>query len=156
MKKLRRFWTWEGFAIEQLLNIVGEDNVYFWGTHGGAELDLLLLRNGKRVGFEFKYQDAPRMTPSMRSALEDLKLDLLWVVYPGEKAYPMAENVRCVGVSEMINIVSDCEGSARRCMFVRRMSRTTGDTPTYEAYPNLQPTGRRCRCGSTCSESRSS
>jgi hypothetical protein len=75
--------SWEGFALEQVLNWAGERNAYFWATHGGAELDLLVMRNGERWGFEFKCQDAPKMTRSMHIALEDLKLERLWVIHPG-------------------------------------------------------------------------
>ena len=71
--------SWEGFCIEQILSVTGSSNAYFWGTHAGAELDLLLLRNGKRIGVEIKYSDAPSTTRSMRSAMEDLKLDHLFM-----------------------------------------------------------------------------
>ena len=89
--------SWEGFAIEQALALEGTRNAYFWGTHGGAELDLFLfLKGGKRVGLEMKYGDAPGMTKSMHSALEDLRLDRLWVVYPGDRRYPLEKNVEVI------------------------------------------------------------
>ncbi len=66
---------------------------FYWSTHGGAELDLMLIRGGQRWGFEFKYSDAPRTTKSMRVALEDLKLQRLCVVYPGEKDYTLDEQI---------------------------------------------------------------
>jgi uncharacterized protein len=72
---------------------VRPDEAYFWGTHNGAELDLLLLKDGKRLGVECKRKDAPRLTPSMKIAMEDLGLDRLIVFYPGERAYPLAERI---------------------------------------------------------------
>jgi len=93
--------SWEGFALEQVLNWAGERNAYFWATHGGAELDLLVMRNGKRWGFEFKCQDAPKMTRSMHIALEDLKLERLWVIHPGPARYPLHERAECLGLREL-------------------------------------------------------
>ena len=72
------------------------DAASFWATHTGAELDLLMLKHGRRVGVEFKHQDAPTLPPSMRIALADLALDALYVVYPGERRYRLAENVQAV------------------------------------------------------------
>jgi predicted AAA+ superfamily ATPase len=88
--------SWEGFALEQVLRLARADEAYFWATHTGAELDLLMLRYGRRVGVEFKYADAPRLTPSMRIASSDLKLDALYVVYPGDRRYPLADNIETV------------------------------------------------------------
>lgn len=94
--------SWEGFAIEQTIRLQGADpqDCYFWGTHGGAELDLLLMHKGKRLGFECKYQDAPKLTKSMRIAIDDLQLDHLTVIYPGTKAYQLAENIDVRGLRE--------------------------------------------------------
>ncbi len=69
--------SWEGFALEQVLNIIGSNQVFFWGTHAGAELDLFFLRHGKRYGVEFKTADAPQMTKSMHVSLDDLNLERL-------------------------------------------------------------------------------
>jgi len=80
--------SWEGFALEQCLTHLGISEAYFWATHGGAELDLLFFKNGKRYGLEFKYTEAPRTSKSMHSALGDLKLEHLWVIHPGEHTYP--------------------------------------------------------------------
>lgn len=88
--------SWEGYAIEEVINVVQPDETYFWATHQGAELDLLLFKNGRRLGVEMKRMDAPRLTPSMRIALEDLKLEQLVVLYPGPKEYALAERVRVV------------------------------------------------------------
>ena len=85
--------SWEGYAIEEVLKAVEPDEAYFWATHGGAELDLLLIIGGRRLGVECKRMDAPRLTPSMRTALDDLALDHLFVVYPGEQHYPLADRV---------------------------------------------------------------
>jgi predicted AAA+ superfamily ATPase len=92
--------SWEGFAIEQIVGLLETRDAYFWSTHGGAELDLLVLAGGRRYGFECKYQDAPAQTRSMRIAAEDLKLDKLWVVYPGSKAYSLD------GVTEVVPLAS--------------------------------------------------
>ena len=85
--------SWEGFAIEQTLLAHGERDAYFYATHRGAELDLLLLRRGRRWGFEFKCADAPRTTKSMHVVIDDLGLEHLWVVYPGEREYPLADAI---------------------------------------------------------------
>ena len=92
--------SWEGYAIEQILNLTDPDEAYFWATHGGAELDLLLFKNGRRYGVECKRMDAPSMTPSMRHALTDLALDRLIVVYPGSKAYPLSDKVTVLPLAE--------------------------------------------------------
>ena len=88
--------SWEGYVIEEIISRVQPDEVYFWATHAGAELDLLLFKDGRRFGVEIKRADAPRLTPSMRTALEDLRLDRLVVVYPGERRYALAERVEVV------------------------------------------------------------
>ena len=85
--------SWEGFAIEEVIRREAPDEVYFWGTHNGAELDLLLVKDGIRTGVEFKRADAPRLTASMKTAMQDLKLEHLTVLYPGKRAYALAENV---------------------------------------------------------------
>jgi len=88
--------SWEGFALEQTLRIADPDDAFFWATHAGAELDLLMLKRGRRLGVEFKRVDAPRLTPSMRIAMRDLKLDALQVVYPGERRYALDERIEAV------------------------------------------------------------
>lgn len=85
--------SWEGFALTQLLHALKPDEAYFWATQQGAELDLLLFRNGKRYGFEIKHQDAPRSTRSMHIARADLGLEQLVVVYPGATAYSLGEGI---------------------------------------------------------------
>jgi predicted AAA+ superfamily ATPase len=93
--------SWEGYAIEEVINVVQPDEAYFWATHQGAQLDLLLFKNGRRLGVEMKRMDAPRLTPSMRIALEDLKLEQLVVLYPGPKEYSLAERVRVVPLAKL-------------------------------------------------------
>lgn len=88
--------SWEGFALEQVLRIAQPDQAYFWATHQGAELDLLLFKGQQRIGVEFKRTEAPRITPSMRIALHDLRLDALYVVYPGVHRHPIGEQAEAV------------------------------------------------------------
>ena len=88
--------SWEGFELEQVLRIARPDEAFFWATHQGAELDLLMLKGSQRVGVEFKRADAPKVTPSMRIALHDLKLDALYVVYPGSQRFSLAEGIEAV------------------------------------------------------------
>jgi len=96
--------SWEGFALEQTLIAHGQRDAYFYGTQRGAELDLLLLRRGRRWGFEFKCTDAPTTTKSMHIALDDLKLEHLWVVYPGTLRYPMTEKINALPLREIHQI----------------------------------------------------
>lgn len=88
--------SWEGFALEQVLRLAQPDEAYFWATHQGAELDLLMLKGARRVGVEFKRADVPKVTRSMRTAIDDLKLDALYVVYPGQQRFTLMEGVEAV------------------------------------------------------------
>ena len=94
--------SWEGFALDQVLRIARPDEAYFWATHAGAELDLLMLKDGRRVGVEFKRSDAPQLTPSMRIAMQDLALDELYVVYPGDRRYSLAQHVTAVPLAALL------------------------------------------------------
>jgi predicted AAA+ superfamily ATPase len=85
--------SFEGWVIEQAIELLRPDAAYFWATHNGAELDLLILESGRRFGIEVKRSDAPTVTPSMRTALEDLRLDHLVVVYPGERTYRLSDKI---------------------------------------------------------------
>jgi predicted AAA+ superfamily ATPase len=96
--------SWEGFALEQVLAFAGEQDAYFWATQRGAELDLLLLRRGKRYGFEFKCADAPGMTRSMHVALEDLGLHALNVLYPGKERYRLQKKVEVLPLAELAKL----------------------------------------------------
>ncbi|HEY5474918.1 MAG TPA: ATP-binding protein [Candidatus Limnocylindrales bacterium] len=93
--------SWEGFVIEQVLVAEPHDEAFFWATHQGAEIDLILSRGGRLLGVECKRTDAPRVTPSIKIALADLDLDRVAVVYPGERRYPLADRVEAVPVSEL-------------------------------------------------------
>lgn len=93
--------SWEGFVIEETLKATRPDSAHFWATHTGAELDLLLHVNGRRYGVEVKFQDAPRLTPSMRIALTDLKLEHLTVLYPGDRQYDLDRRVTVVPVAAL-------------------------------------------------------
>lgn len=98
--------SWEGFLLEEVLKAARPEEAYFWGTHQGAELDLLMLKGTRRVGVEFKRSDAPALTPSMRIAMTDLKLDSLLVLYPGPKRYSLADRVEVLpatAVGDFIN-----------------------------------------------------
>ena len=88
--------SWEGYVIEETIKATEPDEVYYWATHSGAEIDLVLVKNGRLLGVECKRMDAPRMTPSMRTALEDLKLEQIAVVYPGTKRYSLGERAAAV------------------------------------------------------------
>ncbi len=88
--------SWEGFALEQVLRLAHPDEAYFWATHQGAELDLPMIKGSQRVGVEFKRADAPAVTRSMRIAMQDLKLDALYVVYPGAHRFPLEAGVEAV------------------------------------------------------------
>jgi predicted AAA+ superfamily ATPase len=86
--------SWEGFALEQAVGLLNaERDAYFWGTHGGTELDLLISRGGTKYGFEFKYSDAPTTTKSMRVAMADLNLKTLFVVYPGARRFELDDAI---------------------------------------------------------------
>ena len=92
--------SWEGFALEEMIRLNGadEDEVYFWAVHQQAELDLLIVRGSQKLGFEFKYSSAPGMTRSLGRARELLALDSITVVYPGDKDYALADNIRVRGL----------------------------------------------------------
>lgn len=93
--------SWEGFAIEQLLRHIGNAQAWFWATHGGAELDLLVQHRGKRYGFEIKFNEAPASSKSMRVAITDLGLEHLWVVFPGKTGYPIDHSISVVPLTEV-------------------------------------------------------
>ncbi|MBI4550757.1 MAG: ATP-binding protein [Candidatus Latescibacteria bacterium] len=94
--------SWEGYVIEETLKAIQPDESYFWATHNGAELDLLLITHGRKLGVECKRLDAPRLTPSMRIALEDLALDRLIVVYPGDRQYSLGDRVTVTSLEAVV------------------------------------------------------
>lgn len=90
--------SWEGFVLREVVERLGArpEEVFFWATHAGAELDLLVVRGRRRLGFELKRTAAPKVTPSIRAAADDLRLDRVDVVYPGDHTFPLAERVRAL------------------------------------------------------------
>lgn len=102
----RMGFSWEGFALEQVLAAAGPQEAYFYATHGGAELDLLLLRGGRRYGFEFKFADAPSTHKSMHVVRADLGLDKLWVVYRGERTFEMAPGIEALPLRNVPELLS--------------------------------------------------
>lgn len=96
--------SWEGFALEEIIRFLqgSQEEFFFWATQADAELDLLLFTKGKRLGFEFKYTDAPKTTKSMHSALNDLALDRLFIIYPGDQVFPLTEKITACGLISFI------------------------------------------------------
>jgi predicted AAA+ superfamily ATPase len=94
--------SWEGYVIEETLKAVQPDETFFWATHQGAEIDLILLKAGHLLGVECKRIDAPSLTPSLRIAREDLRLERIAVVYPGVKRYPLAQWVEAVPLAALV------------------------------------------------------
>ncbi len=90
--------SWEGFVIEQLLMAEPHDEAFFWSTHQGAEIDLILRRGGKLLGVECKRTDTPRTTQSVRIAMEDIGLSRVAILYPGTKRFTIAEKVEAVPI----------------------------------------------------------
>lgn len=103
--------SWEGFGLAEVIARLGArpEECFFWATHGGAELDLLVVRGRRRLGFEFKYSDAPQMTRSMHLALADLKLDRLDMVHAGKHTFPLAERVRALALSRLTEDLAPLE-----------------------------------------------
>lgn len=94
--------SWEGFVIEQLVSLVERRDTWFWGTHQGAEVDLLMNVNGRRIAFEVKRTDQPPMTPSVRVALENLALDHVYVVHAGVQVFPIADRVTAIPAGPLL------------------------------------------------------
>jgi predicted AAA+ superfamily ATPase len=96
--------SWEGFVVEQVIRWMGfrKEDCFFWATHAGTELDLLVVRGQDRLGFEVKLTSSPRVTPSMRSALSDLKLQHLYVIHSGEETFQLERNVQAVALPRLL------------------------------------------------------
>jgi hypothetical protein len=96
--------SWEGFVVDQLVRRLGADSseCFFWATHAGAELDLLIVRGKTRLGFEIKRTSAPTMTRSAHVAIEDLKLDRLDVIHAGEHSFPLTKRARAVAIGHLL------------------------------------------------------
>lgn len=101
--------SWEGFIVNELLEHTGAERgeAHFWGTYGGAELDLFLVRGKRRLGFDIKRTESPSITPSMRSAMEDLRLERLDVIHAGQRTFPLAERIRAVAASRILEDVEE-------------------------------------------------
>ncbi|RLI93601.1 MAG: hypothetical protein DRO90_03325 [Candidatus Altiarchaeales archaeon] len=93
--------SWEGFVIEQVIQFVRPNQAYFWATHNGAEIDMLYSMEGKNFGIEIKLNEAPKITRSMHTALSELRLEHLWVIYPGKEAYPAHEQITVLPISQI-------------------------------------------------------
>jgi predicted AAA+ superfamily ATPase len=95
--------SWEGFALDAIIRRIGArgEECFFWGTHSGAELDLLVVRGSHRLGFEFKRTVAPKVTRSMREAIKDLSLERLDVIHAGDSAFPLADKIRAVPLTQI-------------------------------------------------------
>lgn len=100
--------SWEGFCIETIIRRLGarQSECYFWGTHGGAELDLFFVRGRRRRGFEIKRSSAPVLTASMRTAMQDLELDRLDVIHAGPDRYPLARGIEAVPFSQLGDVLA--------------------------------------------------
>jgi|TARA_R110002126_G_scaffold110918_1_gene248399 predicted AAA+ superfamily ATPase len=100
--------SWEGFALEQVIDVyqAEPEDCFFWATHSEAELDLLIIKDNVKYGFEFKYSSTPRSTKSMQSALSTLKLDYITVIIPGDSAYYLHEHIKVCGLDRLVKDVS--------------------------------------------------
>ena len=90
--------------MEHVIQAFRTRDAYFWATHAGAELDLMVMTAGKRYGFEFKYKDAPGKTRSMHIAIEDLGLEHLWIIYPGNQSYALADNITVLPLESLLQL----------------------------------------------------
>lgn len=96
--------SWEGFAIEQALQSVKPAQAFFWATHTGAEVDLFFISRGRRYGIECKFSETPKITKSMNQALESLNLTHLWIIYPGEHAYPLSKQITVWPLKDIVSL----------------------------------------------------
>jgi len=99
--------SWEGFALEQALSLLQPSAAYFWGTHSGAELDLLFFHRGRAYGVEVKFSEAPRVTRSMRTAIADLGLAHLWLLHPGPYTYAVDEHITALAMQDVSRLATE-------------------------------------------------
>jgi predicted AAA+ superfamily ATPase len=99
--------SWEGFALEEVLRAFRPDQAWFYRVHSGAELDLMFVNRGRRIGFEFKREDAPGTTKSMQVAIGDLGLSQLFVVYPGDRRYTLGGLIEAIPLSSVYGLVAE-------------------------------------------------
>jgi len=97
--------SWEGMALEEVIRFhkASQEECYFWGVHSQVELDLLIIKAGRRLGFEFKFSDQPKLSRSMNQAMEILQLDSLTIISPGSHDFPLAEKIRAVGLMAYVS-----------------------------------------------------
>jgi predicted AAA+ superfamily ATPase len=98
--------SWEGFALEEAVKLaqLREDEVFFWSVHAAAEIDLVFQKKGRLYGIEVKYAQAPNITQSMRSAMAELSLSHLWIIYPGRESYPLDRHVTVISMADLNKI----------------------------------------------------
>ena len=103
--------SWEGFVVSQVIERLAAraEQCFHWATHSGAELDLLVVAGGHRLGFEVKRTEAPTLTRSMRSSFETLKLHRLDVIHAGSKRYQLAEGIRALPAAEIVTALRPLE-----------------------------------------------
>jgi predicted AAA+ superfamily ATPase len=101
--------SWEGFVLSQVVRHIGAhpDECFFWATHAGAELDLLVVRGRRRIGFEAKRTSSPSVTPSMRSALTDLKLDRIYIIHAGDKTFSLQRRIEAISITRLLTDVDE-------------------------------------------------
>lgn len=99
--------SWEGFALEQVLRLVNPSEAFFWATHNGSEVDLFFVIRGRRYGIEIKFNEAPKVTRSMHVALQDLNLDHLWIIYPGQHSYPAHEKITVCPLQDVTRLFDE-------------------------------------------------
>jgi hypothetical protein len=101
--------SWEGFVLEQIIRHLGASasECFFWATHSGAELDLLIVRGRRRLGFEIKRTSAPAVTPSVRIALSDLRLNGLDVIHAGTESFPLSKGIRAVALGQLVEQIAE-------------------------------------------------
>lgn len=104
--------SFEGFVIEHIINYLQSRNIYFWGTHAGAELDLLISVGGERYGFEVKYSDSLGTSRSMRTAIHDLQLQHLWIVHPGSESYQLDDKISTLSITSIFQLITRLKGDS--------------------------------------------
>ena len=116
--------SWEGFAIEQVCQVVSPAEPYFWSVHGGAELDLFFVIDGRRVGVEAKFTESPVATRSMHTAIADVGLSHLWIVHPGEHAYPIDDQITAWPIARIAELPAAIRKEPRRQKRAAALRRT--------------------------------
>ncbi len=104
--------SWEGFVIEQVLRALRPRNAWFWASHGGGEVDLLVVVEGRRIGFEVKFNEAPTITRSMHAVVDTVRLDHLFVVCPTAHEYPASERISVLPATRVVDLSQRIPGSS--------------------------------------------